>query len=156
MFQKTISKPILIASVVFGLSLCFIAVIFQVFVFPNITIENETKFRVDITPLPDFLKTGDLSIMNNAAEIQTKTPPLPGVFAIGMVIEIYGTQNEGLNIRQTAGTDSPVVYLAHESEVYTIINGPEIKDGLIWWNISLLPDGQKIGWAVQDYFAPPD
>jgi hypothetical protein len=44
--------------------------------------------------------------------------------------------------------------LAQEGETYTITDGPEIKDGLIWWFIDQTNEGDKNGWAVQDYFAP--
>ena len=154
MFRQIISRQLIIASVIFGISLCMIALVFQFFIFPNIVIENEEKIKVEITPLPDDLKTQSALENTAVAEVPTETPIIPGVFAPRMVVVIAGTEGEGLNVRQAPGTGSSVVYSAQEGETYTITDGPQIEDGLIWWQIEQTPDGVKNGWAVQDYFAP--
>jgi hypothetical protein len=154
MFKEIISRQVMIAGVIFGISLCLIAMVFQIFIAPNIVIENDNRIRVEITPVSEELKTQAAQESIAAPSMPTQTPIIPGVFAPGMVIVISGTQGEGLNVRQEPGTDRPVVYLAQEGETYTITDGPEIKDGLIWWFIDQTNEGDKSGWAVQDYFAP--
>lgn len=154
MLKVIITRQVMIAAVIFGVSLCLITLVFQIFVSPYIVIENEDRIRVEITPMSEELKTQAAQESIVAAPIPTQTPIIPGVFAPDMVIVISGTQGEGLNVRQEPGTDRPVVYLAQEGETYTITDGPEIKDGLIWWFIDQTDDGEKSGWAVQDYFAP--
>jgi hypothetical protein len=154
MFRQLISKPVVIAGGAFGISLCLIALFLQIFVFPNIMIENEAKAQLFITPLPSAVKTQLADEEISLTENPTETPVIPGVFASGMMIMISGTEGEGLNIRQSPGIDRPVVYLAQEDETYTIKEGPQIQDGLIWWLIDQTGEGIKTGWAVQDYFAP--
>lgn len=154
MFKEIVSKQVMIASAIFGVSLCFIALFFQIFVAPNIIIKNENVIKVEITPAPEEMKTQAAQGDNELTKLPTFTPIIPGVFAQGMVIVISGTQGEGLNVRQEPGTDRLIVYLAQEGETYTITNGPEIKDGLIWWLIEQTDEGIKSGWAVQDYFTP--
>lgn len=140
--------------VLFGVSLCLIALFLQVFIFPNIIIKNEAKFQLAITPMPDAVKTQVAQELIPPSEKPTETPVIPGVFTSGMEIIIAGTEGEGLNVRQSPGIESPVVYLAQEGESYVITNGPKIQDGLIWWLIEQTEEGIKTGWAVQDYFAP--
>ena len=154
MIRQIVSKKVIIVSVILGFSLCLVALFLQVFIFPNIVIENETKVQVAITPMPEALKTQIALEVITPSEKSTETPAIPGVFASGMTIVIAGTDGEGLNVRQSPGTDSPIVYLAQEGETYTITDGPQIQDGLIWWLIDQSDGGIKTGWAVQDYFAP--
>jgi hypothetical protein len=33
----------------------------------------------------------------------------------------------------------------------TIVDGPVIKDSLIWWKVESRHDPVKSGWSVQDY-----
>lgn len=154
MLKVIISRKLIIASVIFGISLCLIALVFQIFISPNIVIETENRIRIVITPIPNEFKTQAAQESTSATNMPTETPVIPGVFAPNMAIVISGTQGEGLNVRQAPGTDSTVVYLAQEGETYSITDGPEIKDGLIWWLIDQTADGEKSGWAVQDYFSP--
>ncbi len=154
MSNRIISRKVLIAGLIFGISLCLIVLVFQFFISPNIVIENEAKIQVKITPIPNELLTQNAVESTSTSAGATETPVIPGVYATNMVIAISGTEGEGLNIRQSPGTDSPVVYLAQEGETYTITDGPQIKDGLVWWKINQTAGGAKNGWAVQDYFAP--
>jgi hypothetical protein len=54
-------------------------------------------------------------------------------------------------MRENAGIDSKTLYLARDGEIYEIIDGPIILDGLIWWQIKNLENKIKTGWSVQDY-----
>lgn len=152
MFRGLISKQILIISAAFCFALCVLLILFQVIIFPNVIILNQEKIRVEITPAPEGYKSNTAEQLNEADNSMKETPILPGVFMKNMVITIFGTENEGLNVRLEPGTDKPVVYLAQEGEDYRIIDGPVIKDSLIWWKITLIPDNLKSGWAVQDFF----
>lgn len=154
MNKVIINKKLVIIAVGVGFALCLMTLILQVFIFPYFTLENDTKFRVAITPLPVDFATRTENVGANGAESHTQTPAIPGVFAPGMRVVISGTGNEGLNIRQEPGTENPVLYLAQEGETYVILEGPVIEDGLIWWTIKQDPEGRKTGWAVQDYFSP--
>lgn len=156
MVKKLITRQIIFASLMFGFVLCLIFGVLQVFIFPNLVIENDVKFRMEVTKLSEIILNELETTKIPGDFLFTETPVIPGVFAVGMSIKVFGTENEGLNIRQKPGTDSPVVYLAQEGEVYKIIEGPELKDSLIWWNISQMPNGNKTGWAVQSYFSPLD
>lgn len=149
-----LTRQVIVASLIFCLSLCVIAGFLQIMVFPNILIENQEKFHLQITYASDEYKATLLFNQEDPVPAATESPLLPGVIALEMTIKISGTENTGLNIRADAGTDKPVVYLAQEGEVYKIMDGPVISNSLIWWKIVQLPDSQKSGWAVQDYLEP--
>jgi len=82
----------------------------------------------------------------------SQTPNLPGVFSVGMYVQISKTGGDGLRIRSIAGFDGIPMYLGSEGERFEIVEGPKINEGKIWWKIVSINNPQKIGWAVQDYF----
>ena len=43
-----------------------------------------------------------------------------------------------------AGIDQQTIFLAQEGELFKIIDGPKILDGLIWWKIEALDDQTKL------------
>lgn len=66
-------------------------------------------------------------------------------------VKIQGTEGVGLRVRDNPGTDSEVVFLANESEVFIVIGGPEEADGILWWELTTPYDETRSGWASADY-----
>jgi hypothetical protein len=146
------NKKILALIVIFALFLCFSISILQIGIFPNINIENKQIFDIRLTPYdPNNLKKIETGISYEIE--QSPTPPLPGVFAIGMEIKIYGTGDDGLRLRINPGTDQEILYIAKENTKYLIIDGPDVTDSLVWWKIQAVNEGSEAGWSVQDYFS---
>lgn len=73
--------------------------------------------------------------------------------SIGKFVKIEGTGGVGLRIRRDPGTETEVVFLANESEVFTVIGDPIEKDGILWWQLSAPYDESRTGWASADYLA---
>ena len=71
--------------------------------------------------------------------------------SIQKFVKIQGTEGVGLRIRNNPGTDSEVVFLANESEVFVVIGGPEENDGILWWELTTPYDETRSGWASADY-----
>jgi hypothetical protein len=71
--------------------------------------------------------------------------------SMGKFIKIAGTDGVGLRIRRDPGTDAEVVFLANESEVFTVVGGPVEKDEILWWQLSAPYDETRNGWASADY-----
>lgn len=147
--KKIFNKHVIIGGIILAGLLCALVLILQIGVFPYVTILTGQKAKVVVTPYA--------GVDNDEKEIEpTATYPaesLPGVVALGMTVKVSGTGNEGLRMRSGAGTDQSVLFLANEDEYFTIIDGPVIKDSLIWWRIQGVENGQKTGWSVQDYLA---
>lgn len=71
--------------------------------------------------------------------------------AVGFFIKIAGTEGVGLRIRREPGTSTEVVFLANESEVFTVVGGPVEKDGILWWQLTAPYDNSRSGWAAADF-----
>ncbi|MGH2619309.1 MAG: SH3 domain-containing protein [Anaerolineales bacterium] len=72
-------------------------------------------------------------------------------FTVGDLVEVYGTQGDGLRIRESPGLEAPILILGLESEVFQIVEGPVVSDGLSWWRISNLYDPSETGWAADSF-----
>jgi hypothetical protein len=71
-----------------------------------------------------------------------------------MLVEVFGTEGEGLRIRQGPGLASEVKLLGLDSEVFRVADGPIEMDGFIWWAVQNPYDLTKSGWAVADFLRP--
>jgi hypothetical protein len=92
--------------------------------------------------------------MPPAAQASTEVvppPPLPGTFGVGAYVQISGTQGDGLRLRSAPGLQGQVEFLALESEVFQIRDGPRDADGYTWWFVIAPYDETVQGWAVSNY-----
>jgi hypothetical protein len=99
------------------------------------------------TPLGDVPAT-------SAAQASTQAvppAPLPGTFGVGAYVQISGTDGDGLRLRSAPGLDGKVEFLALESEVFVITDGPRDADGYTWWFVVAPYDKSVQGWAVSNY-----
>lgn len=147
---KTIlTKEVIIASIILAFILCCLALLLQIGIFPYLNAQSEQKAYVVVTPV-------DLNAaeeQDNAVEPTATLQILPGVVARGNVVLVNGTGQDGLRMRSNPGTEATVMFVANENEYFNVIDGPVIKDNLIWWKIQSLTDAQKVGWSAQDYLA---
>jgi len=96
------------------------------------------------------------------APIQTLTPTLDASSSpqapvrgaeinIGDYVQVSGTGGDGLRLHATAGVSGEVRYIAIDTEVFLVKEGPIDADGYVWW---LLQDPYKdnsVGWGVENY-----
>lgn len=148
--KEIFTKKVLIFGVALALGLCLLTYFLQLVIFPYYSDTSDIKARTVVTPV-------DLSSLEQTQiEDVMPTPTvqlLPGVVSLGMTVQVNGTGQDGLRMRAAPGTDADVLFLANESESFTIVDGPVIQDSLIWWKIQSLQDTGKVGWSVQDYLA---
>ncbi|MEI7845549.1 MAG: hypothetical protein WCK35_07085 [Chloroflexota bacterium] len=85
----------------------------------------------------------------------TPTPTLsPGEFSIGSIVQITGTQGEGLRIRSAPGLAGGQLFLGFDTEAYTIMDGPRELDGYSWYYLSAINDQKRTGWAASNFLSP--
>ena len=72
-------------------------------------------------------------------------------FTVGDLVEVFGTQGDGLRIRGSPGLEAPILILGLESEVFQVVEGPVVSDGLTWWRIANLYDPTETGWAADSF-----
>jgi ABC-type transport system involved in multi-copper enzyme maturation permease subunit len=97
------------------------------------------------------------------APITTSTPtpeptsaqnePPSGDIAVGDYIQVTGTGGDGLRVHETAGVTSKVQYIAIDSEVFLVQDGPIEADGYTWWLLQDPYTENAVGWGVANYLA---
>jgi hypothetical protein len=75
----------------------------------------------------------------------------PGAFMPNDYVQIKGTEGVGLRVRSDPGLGSTQLFLAYDSEVFQVKEGPIEKDNYTWWYLVAPYDATRAGWAVQDY-----
>jgi hypothetical protein len=97
-------------------------------------------------------------LISNPTETPTPTPasadqtPLPSTdIAIGSYVQVSGTGGDGLRLHDTAGVSSKVNYVAIESELFIVKDGPVETDGYIWWLLQDPYTDRATGWGVANY-----
>ena len=79
------------------------------------------------------------------------SPTAPAGIAIGNSVQITGTEGQGLRIRSEPGLDGEFQFLAYDSEVFVIQDGPREVDGYVWWYLTAPYDETRVGWAAADF-----
>ena len=79
------------------------------------------------------------------------SPTAPAGLAIGNYVQITGTEGQGLRIRAEPGLDGAFEFLAYDSEVFVVQDGPREVDGYTWWYLVAPYDQTRKGWAAADF-----
>jgi hypothetical protein len=79
------------------------------------------------------------------------SPTAPAGIAIGNSVQITGTEGQGLRIRAEPGLGGEFQFLAYDSEVFVIQDGPREVDGYVWWYLTAPYDETRVGWAAADF-----
>ena len=79
--------------------------------------------------------------------------PIPGMIGISAFVQIFGTEGVGLNIRESAGLTTDVIFVAFEAEVFEVRDGPVVTDDITWWFLVTPVDEARSGWAAANYLS---
>lgn len=148
-----INKRVITGAIVFAVALVIYGILtLNGVAYQKATVNQPTAYLTVIAP--ESIPTQDLSLLS-----ATPTPTLDA--SIGdlkgihqdIYVQIFGTSGAGLRIRQDPGLNTKMNFLAGESEVFKVIDGPVVQDGLIWWKLVTPYDQQRQGWAAADYLA---
>ncbi|NPA06137.1 MAG: hypothetical protein GXO54_01895 [Chloroflexi bacterium] len=82
---------------------------------------------------------------------RTATPLPRDAFAIGRFVQVRGTGGLGLRVREQPSLTATVRFLARETEVFRILEGPVEADGHVWWYVAAPYASSRRGWVVQDF-----
>ncbi|MHC1741257.1 MAG: hypothetical protein AB9897_09135 [Anaerolineaceae bacterium] len=115
------------------------------------TTTNQATAFLTVIP-PESIPTQDLSLLSSTPTPtqNTNLGELKGI-QINLYVQISGTSGVGLNIRNEPGLAGEKHFLANESEVFLVVDGPISQDNLIWWKLKAPYDQQRQGWAAADY-----
>jgi hypothetical protein len=116
------------------------------------TVMQATAYLTVIAP--ETIPTQDLSLLSATATPtqDVSMGDLKGIH-VKAYVQISGTSGSGLKIRKSAGLSGDMNFLASESEVFQVIDGPLSQDGLIWWKLVTPYDQARQGWAAASYLS---
>jgi hypothetical protein len=80
-----------------------------------------------------------------------QAPPPGGDIAIGNYVQVNGTGGSGLRLHKSAGVASEAQYVAIDSEVFMVKDGPIEADGYVWWFLQDPYTENAAGWGVSNY-----
>jgi hypothetical protein len=95
----------------------------------------------------------------NATAVPTIDPLLvtptipPDTIAVGVYVQITGTEGAGLRIRAAPGLNSDSDFLGYDAEVYQVKDGPKDADGYTWWYLVAPYDSTRAGWAAANFLS---
>ncbi len=75
----------------------------------------------------------------------------PEGFSVGAYVKVENTQGAGLKIRPKPGTGSDVTFIADEGDLFKVIDGPDDRNGYIWWRLQGLNDKALEGWGASAF-----
>jgi hypothetical protein len=80
--------------------------------------------------------------------------PTPGGdINIGDYVQVGGTQGDGLRLHETPGVATGVRYVAIDSEVFLVKDGPIDAEGYTWWLLQDPFTETIAGWGVSNYLS---
>ncbi len=112
---------------------------------------NPAIAALTIIPAPTSTQYALLPMLTIFPPTPVSSPtPAPGQIALGVYVQV-ATGVDALNLRSDPGLKSQILYLAFNSEVFLITNGPRQADGYTWWYLTASYDISRAGWAAQDF-----
>jgi hypothetical protein len=105
----------------------------------------------DVTVIPAPTGTSGAPPTPTIDPFATATSPA-GV-AVGNYVQITGTEGQGLRIRANPGLSGEFEFLAYDSEVFLVKDGPREVDGYVWWYLVAPYDETRVGWAAADFLS---
>jgi hypothetical protein len=73
--------------------------------------------------------------------------------AVGVYVQITGTDGDGLRIRAAASLTAEPLFLGYDEEVFLVSDGPQEADGYTWWYLTAPYDQSRAGWAAANFLA---
>ncbi len=141
---------LILCGVVAGVVLCFGVIIL------GGTHRANTGFVSDASPVLTIVALATLTpspVPTNTLEV-TRVAGTPtallevSTFKIGELVEIFGTEGDGLRVREEPGLASKVIYLGIDNEVFEILDGPLSLEEYEWWLLQSPYNEARAGWAV--------
>ncbi len=152
---RFLNFKVLLAAVVFGLGMVAVLLV----------ILYSAKARtIDQTPATAIVKIIQAPTQTLPGMIITLTPtlaptapqntPTPsGNIVLGNYVQVTGTGGDGLRLHNNANVTSKVNYVAIDSEVFVVMDGPVEADGYIWWELKDPYTKIAVGWGVANYLS---
>lgn len=101
--------------------------------------------------------TATLPVPTSAPSPEPTSTPEMGIPAGGEnirlngYVQVVGTGGDGLRVRSQPSLSQASLFIAVESEVFLVKDGPQVADGYTWWYLEAPFNPDRKGWAVANY-----
>ena len=82
------------------------------------------------------------------------TPTPSSDISIGGYVQVTGTGEYGLSLREGPGANYARMDVAAEGDVFIVVEGPQTASGSPWWRIRDPENEQRFWWAIGNYLEP--
>ncbi len=139
-------------------ALAIVVVILIQVSFPETAKQPSPTQYFTVIPAPSITAPVIIPTLPPGQDAATPTPTAvpAGEMGIGAYVQIFGTGGDGLRVRSGPSTNDPALFLAKESEVFQVKEGPKESDGFTWWFLVAPYDDNRKGWAAQSYLSVVD
>ena len=147
-------KRIVLLLISLLLGLVGVAIVAAVFLFSRATVplNGEGKVAVTIISAPTPTTTEAMKpLLEPTAMTTTDALYDDKNVHINSVVQVNGTQGEGLRLREEPGLGNTILSLASETEKFIVLDGPQQADGFQWWYIVDPTNEKRRGWAAENY-----
>ncbi len=153
-FQACLSPLVVLGSVGLAILIVGSVLLLAVLSRPLPTTQAVSTAALTVIPAPSATVAG-VPAPTATPEVPEEIPPspVPGEISSQATVQISGTSGEGLNLRESPGLESNILYLGLEAEVFVVQDGPRDADGLTWWYLEGFYDASRRGWAAANYLS---
>lgn len=116
-----------------------------------VEVAKEATAVLTIVPAPTSTVGGQLSLFATPTATQPALSITIDGIRVGLFVQIYGTGGDGLRLRREPGTNTDILFLGYESEVFKVVDGPKEADGFTWWYLTAPYDEKRSGWAASRF-----
>lgn len=152
-FKQNLTIPIILGAFGFMILICILGGVGLYYLPPILPIEAPPTSVMNIIPeltSTPYSATASPTFIPTATE-NIPPSPLPGMIGVGTTVQIFGTEGEGLNIRGEPGLGTEIVFLAFDSEIFEVSEGPLVIDQITWWFLVTSFNAERSGWAASNY-----
>ncbi len=145
---KVVLGGILFAAFTFG---ALLAILWSAKVKTTLQAPGTALLSIIVAPSPTLPVSQVTPTPTLEPQATQAEPAASGEIAIGDYVQVTGTGGDGLRLHATAGVSGEVRYVAIESEVFQVKDGPIDADGYTWWLLEDPYTENAVGWGVSNY-----
>jgi hypothetical protein len=149
--KNILNRKVVVASLVIASTLLCVCIVYIVVERPAEPSSGLPPVSVALTIIPASTST-PRSLPPTLTPLPTSPlsspTPAPGQIAVGVYVQVSAA---ALHVRAKPGLSNEPLFLAFDSEVFLVTDGPEHADGYTWWYLTASYDTSRAGWAAQDF-----
>jgi hypothetical protein len=147
-----INQWVILGSILIAVMLCIFTGLLSVLFAQQPQKTANIPAVITIIPAPTLTPTSASEILQTPTAGSGTSISGDGI-ALGMYVQIKGTEGDGLRLRESPGTTSKPLFIGMEAEVFKVTEGPKDADGYTWWYLVAPYDESRNGWAASKYLA---